>query len=252
MSSVLSCVICAFNEAPRIADVLAIASRHPLLGEVIVVDDGSTDTTAEVVRGFPSVKLIVLPFNQGKSAAMAAGLAAASNHWVMLLDADLTGLLPEDISALAASVLTGQAAISLSLRRNSLWFFRWMGMDFVTGERVIPRDLLSGHLAAMQRLPGFGVEVFMNRQIIARKLPIAVVDWTGVSQSRKTAKMGYAKGLWAEFRMMAHLLRTATPVTLLAQMTRMLLLRQPCSGESFYAWRKDSTGSVRAARRAGK
>ncbi|MES2945687.1 MAG: glycosyltransferase family 2 protein [Pseudomonadota bacterium] len=222
----ISCIICAFNEAPRIAAVLAIVSSHPLLKEIIVVDDGSTDATAEVVRGFSSVKLIVLPVNQGKSTAMAAGLAAASNSWVMLLDADLVGLLPEDISALAAPVLAGQATISLSLRQNSLWFFRLMGMDFVTGERVIPHDLLSGQLATMKRLPGFGIEVFMNRQIIARKLQIAVIDWAGVSQSRKTEKMGYAKGIWAEFRMVAHLLRTATPVTLLGQMLRMLFLRK--------------------------
>src|ERR1700688_63549 len=88
----VSCIICAFNEAPRIGAVLAVASAHPLLGEVIVVDDGSAEGTAEDVKRFPSVRLIQCEVTRGKSAAMAVGIAAAQNELLMLLDADLKGL----------------------------------------------------------------------------------------------------------------------------------------------------------------
>jgi glycosyltransferase involved in cell wall biosynthesis len=213
----MSCVICAFNEGPRIAAVLAVVSVHPALGEVIVVDDGSIDATAQVVGGFPSVRLISLPLNRGKSGAMAAGLAAAQFERVMLLDADLSGLTVDAVTALAEPVLSGRSEVSLSLRGNSLSLFRWAGIDFVTGERVIARSLLAHSLATLNTLPGFGVEVYMNREIVARQLSIAVVDWPGVYQARKTQKMGMAAGVWAEFRMIGHLLRTAAPWTLLHQ-----------------------------------
>jgi glycosyltransferase involved in cell wall biosynthesis len=86
-----SCTICAYNEAPRIADVLSVARAHRLLHELIVVDDGSTDGTADIVRSFPSVRLISYPENRGKSQAFAEGLRVAKNDYIMYLDVGLTG-----------------------------------------------------------------------------------------------------------------------------------------------------------------
>jgi len=221
----ISCIICAYNEAPRIAAVLAIVAAHPLLHEVIVVDDGSSDRTAEIVRGFAGVRLISYPLNRGKSFAMATGIAAASKELIMLLDADLQGLASAHISALASPVLAGESDISLSLRCNSLLIFRAIGLDFISGERVIRREMLSEVLEEMHGLPRFGVEVFMNRQIIARRLSIAVAHWPQVRQSRKTEKLGYWKGMVAEWRMLADLLHSAYPLELLTQNCQLLRLR---------------------------
>ncbi len=97
----ISCIICAFNEARRIGAVLTVASVHPLLDEGIVVDEGRTDGTSEIVRSFPSIRLISYASNRGKSCAMAAGIAAATNVLLMLLDVDLEGLASENVTALA-------------------------------------------------------------------------------------------------------------------------------------------------------
>ena len=224
-SARISCVICAFNEAPRIAAVLAVASLHPLLHEVIVVNDGSTDDTADVVDRFPSVKLISYPENRGKSFAMATGIAAAQSELLMLLDADLTGLTSENITDLATPVLSGETEVSLSLRQNSLLLFRAIGLDFVSGERVIRKELMSEVVEEIFVLPRFGVEVFMNRKIIARQLSIAVTHWPHVTQSRKTEKLGYWKGLRAEWRMITDLLQAEYPFLLISQTYHLLSLR---------------------------
>ena len=221
----ISCIVCAYNEDPRLGAVLEVAAAHPLLAEVIVVDDGSRDDTADVARRFANVRVISHDVNRGKSAAMATGVAAARHELLMLLDADLKGLRADDVTALAMPVLTGAAGVSMSLRQNSLALFHAIGIDFVSGERVLSRALLNDVLHDVRSLPRFGVEVFMNKRIIAGALPVAVANWTGVTQSRKTEKLGFWRGVRAEWRMLADLMQVAYPVELVLQTTRLVALR---------------------------
>jgi glycosyltransferase involved in cell wall biosynthesis len=223
----ISCVICALDEGPRIGAVLDVAAAHPLIAEVIVVDDGSTDDTAQVVARYPRVRLISHARNQGKSQAVATGVAAARHELLMLLDADLKGLRPEDLDALAEPVLSGRAAVSLSLRRNSLALFRWVGLDFVSGERVVDKRLLADVLQDIHALPRFGIEVFMNKRIIAARLPVAIANWRAVTQSRKTEKLGWWRGTLAEWRMVFDLMDAVYPLELLTQTMHLALLRTP-------------------------
>jgi glycosyltransferase involved in cell wall biosynthesis len=223
----ISCVICALDEGPRIGAVLDVAAAHPLIAEVIVVDDGSTDDTAQVVARYPRVRLISHARNQGKSQAVATGVAAARHELLMLLDADLKGLRPEDLDALAVPVLSGRAAVSLSLRRNSLALFRWVGLDFVSGERVVDKRLLADVLQDIHALPRFGIEVFMNKRIIAARLPVAIANWRAVTQSRKTEKLGWWRGTLAEWRMVFDLMDAVYPLELLTQTMHLALLRTP-------------------------
>ena len=96
----VSCVICAHNEGDRKGGVLDALNNHPLIREVIVVDDGSTDRTAEVVSSYSKVRLVTHEANKGKSAALATGVSHAENDTLLLLDADLEGLTPDALHGL--------------------------------------------------------------------------------------------------------------------------------------------------------
>ena len=194
---------------------------------MIVIDDGSIDDTAQVVARYPTVRLISHAKNQGKSRAVATGVGAARHELLMLLDADLKGLRAADLDLLAGPVLEGRAAVGMSLRRNSLAIFRGLGIDFVSGERVVGKSVLAEALQDLHALPRFGVEVFMNRRIIAARLPIAIANWRQVSQSRKTEKLGRWRGVLAEWRMVLDLLRAVGPLELLTQTVRLSALRTP-------------------------
>lgn len=85
----ISVVIPTFDRAsvlPRALDSVVRQTRSP--AEVIVVDDGSTDDTAELVeRRFPSVRLL-RQVNRGVSAARNRGIEASESEWIALLDSD--------------------------------------------------------------------------------------------------------------------------------------------------------------------
>lgn len=92
----LSVVIPAFTEASRIGDTVAKVRAAlaeidaPEAFEVIVVDDGSADETAEEARAAKADQVLVLPENRGKGAAVRAGVLAARGRTVAFTDADLS------------------------------------------------------------------------------------------------------------------------------------------------------------------
>ncbi len=81
-------------------------------------------------------------------------------------------------------------------------------------------------LQDIQALPRFGIEVFMNKRIIAARLPIAVANWRDVTQSRKTEKLGWWRGTLAEWRMVFDLMDAVYPLELLTQTLHLALLRR--------------------------
>ncbi len=220
----ISCVVCAFNEDKTIGATLAALQDIPYIAEVIVVDDGSTDATAAIVRSHPTYRLISLPENRGKSYALAQGMGAARQSHIMILDADLIGLTTRDIEDLIAPIRNGHAHIAISLRKNSLLFYRLIGLDFVSGERIFPRSLIENHLHTIAQLPRFGFEVYLNRFIITQQLSIAVVSWQRVFNNRKINKVGWWRGIRAECGMIRDALRVISPGETLMQHYRLLRL----------------------------
>src|SRR5256885_5803608 len=106
----LTVVVLCFNEQKTIAEALRLVLASPWTAEVIVVDDGSTDGSPDIVAaiGDPRVTLLRQQVNQGKGAALRRGFAAATKPYVVVQDADLE-YDPRDFSALLPPLLEDRA-----------------------------------------------------------------------------------------------------------------------------------------------
>src|SRR5687768_2353300 len=103
----ISVIIPALNESATITSVVLYALSSPIVDEVIVVDDGSIDDTAELasLAGARVVTSTML----GKGASMEDGTREARNEIILFLDADLIGLEENAIEKMAAPLLRDRA-----------------------------------------------------------------------------------------------------------------------------------------------
>jgi len=138
----LSIIVPAYNEEKTIASVLeALMKEVPDLYEILVVDDGSKDRTAEIAEEFsrrcPQVCVIRQPENMGKTAALRTGFAASSGEIVIVQDADLE-YDPVDIPQLIEPIQKGIADVCYGsrfmVRRASrvLYFRHYMANHLLT------------------------------------------------------------------------------------------------------------------------
>lgn len=174
----LSIIVPTYNEVHTIREVLqrVRAVELSVEREIIVVDDGSTDGTREIIAEEAAADDVIALFhshNQGKGAAVRTGIARATGDWLIIQDADLE-LDPADYPRLLAPVLAGQVQVVYGSRfRDGYGSLPWrqlFGNKFLTW---VTNLLYGGHLTDMETcyklLP---VELMKGMRLRARRFEI--------------------------------------------------------------------------------
>ncbi|MCG5445507.1 glycosyltransferase family 2 protein [Micromonospora sp. NIE79] len=186
----LSILMPVYNEAERVAEALkqALAVRYPCEIEIVVVDDGSTDATAEILGRMDDARLRVVthPRNAGKGAAIKTAADSARGEYMVILDADLE-YDPQDIPRLLAPVLEGHATVVYGNRTfgshsaYSFWyvvgnrgvttaanvlFNSYIG-DLETCFKLMPVEL---YRSLNIRSRGFGMEAEVTGKLLRRRI----------------------------------------------------------------------------------
>jgi glycosyltransferase involved in cell wall biosynthesis len=202
---VIAVVIPARNEAGRIGNVLSAVAQARLPDEIIVVSDGSDDSTAEIARCVPGVRVVELPRNVGKGGAMAAGVKATSADLIAFVDADLEGLRPEHVDAIIRPVRDGTCEMCVGVFRGGKFLSTSAQRvaPYISGQRAMRRWVFEGvpYIAEMR----MGVEVALNTYAKRSKARILRVPLRGVSNTFKERKLGLMKGAAARAKMWAEI-----------------------------------------------
>ena len=190
----IDCVIPARNEATTVSDNVGAARGCRYVREVIVVDDGSTDETADLARE-AGAKVVVREDSAGSKAhAMDAGVRASDADAILFVDADCTGLSAEHLDAVCEPFVGGRAIMSLGLfDYGRFWNPMVLRLPPTTGERIVPRwvwEAIPPH-----KLDGYTIELRINEVIAERRLPTVARTMRGVQHRTKRVKHGRWEGV---------------------------------------------------------
>lgn len=190
----VTAVICCYNEGERIGKVLDVLTSHDRIGQIIVVNDGNQDDSAEVIGRY-DVSLIQNEKKVGKGEAVRQAAGRIGTDLVLMCDADLVGLRKSHVTSLIEPVEESRSVMSIA----SLDKYWHMGRDSLKNNlMLIPingtRVLRTEHLKEACQHPlfsGWGVETVINHVVRGKGVSIKRVNLRGVRDVVKTRKKNH-------------------------------------------------------------
>lgn len=233
----LSVIVPVYNEGQTLSSILELIRKSPVPKEIVLVDDGSTDGTRELLRQWEQeqstgahsdLRIIYHARNGGKGAAVRTGLASALGDVVLIQDADLE-YSPNDYPELLRPILEGRADVvygsrylsggphrvrqfwhTLANRVLTLWSNVWTDLwltDMETCYKVLTREVVQA-LVPVLRENSFSIEPEITAKIARRhfriwEIPIQYDPRTW-SQGKKIGVRHGFHALWAVLRYGIH------------------------------------------------
>ncbi|HVT05569.1 MAG TPA: glycosyltransferase [Thermoanaerobaculia bacterium] len=196
-------VISARNEERTIGAVIDAARRAQGVGEVIVVDDHSTDATREVAIA-AGARVVTSRGREDKAQAMATGVAASTSSIIVFFDGDILHVEPHHFEGLADPIIEGPYVLSCGLIDYGIRNRLFLRLPPITGLRAVRRDIFEA--IPPEKLRGFQIEIMINEVVARGWMPCTIRVLSGAGHLTKLRKEGLRKGLPQHFRMTIELL----------------------------------------------
>lgn len=214
----ISIVVPAWNEGQTIARLAEVLKNFPYYNEVLMINDGSTDNTLEVIAHLaqqnPKIKLLNHIENSGKTAAVLTGVNAATGDLIVLLDADLLSLTHDHLIRLIYYVVKGDYAMTMldrgSDRKAAIGWFHSFGGRIFGGERAFWKtDFIKIKFSGKER---YGLEAILNLNYVKKKLKIRTIYSPDLSSLTQFDKKGVWGGLRAYQKMFDEMLQSSAGI----------------------------------------
>jgi len=194
----IAAIVCAYNEEKTIPCILETLLKCTELKEIIVVNDGSTDGTSQVIKNFErfnKLRIIELPENKGKGYAMAEGITNAKSDLLVFFDADLNNFKAEYIKQLIQQLLDGKAKMVIGQpTENNILDYRLNPFIALAGERALFRKDVFPLIEQMKETR-FGVETLINLYYKANNMKTLYVSLRGLVHPIKMQKYSFRKSV---------------------------------------------------------
>jgi glycosyltransferase involved in cell wall biosynthesis len=194
----IDAIVPARNEVSTVAAVVEACRGCRYVREVIVVDDGSEDATADVAR-VAGAKVVPLVSTGSKAHAMEAGVEASDADAILFVDADCLALTARHLDEICEPYVAGRAAMSIGWFDYGFWNPVVLRLAPTTGERIIPRWVFEA-VPPFKR-EGYTIELMINEVVAENRLPTTARIMDGVTHRTKRDKLGRLAGIRETWRM---------------------------------------------------